>query len=275
MALSLNKIFFLTCFLFSFGLNAQEERVNDKDYHDESFKKFGKRTNQVAAWQIQNLKFGALVVRLQTNQRKIDAYRKIGQEKQAREVIAQTQFYNKLMIRAYIKKFDFCKVYFMYANYSDSLLKGVRKGIFIDSTLSVNPSIEMTEKFYMLAEKDHVYNSSIGFIKEDTAKYVTESGNTSIEAAMVLKNKYGHQLKSPFPFYIKRSYRKSSSFYVQTGRFQIDTGVFDDVEFTLSKDIKPEKQERYLEELNRALYNFYNRAQGTQVNDDSLKPFLY
>ncbi len=275
MAPSLNKIFFFCCILFSVGLNAQQERVSDKDYHDESFKKFGKRANQVAAWQIQNLKFGALVVRLQTNQRKIDAYRKIGQEKQAREVIAQTQFYNKLMIKAYEKKFDFCKVYFMYANYSDSLLKGIRKGIFIDSTLSVNPSIEMTEKFYMLAEKDHVYNSSIGFIKEDTAKYVTESGNTSIEAAMVLKNKYGHQLKSPFPFYIKRSYRKSSSFYIQIGRFQVYPGMFEDIEFALSKDIKPEKQERYLEELNRALFNFYNRAQGTQVNDASLKPFLY
>lgn len=275
MVLSLNRFLLVLFVLSSLVSKAQEERTGDKDYHDDTFKKYGKRAGQIAAWQIQNLKFGALVVRLQTNQRKIEAYRKIGQEKQALEVIAQTQFYNKLIIKAFNKKFDFCKVYFIYANCSDSLLKGVRQGIFVDTTLSVNPSIVMNEKFYILAERDRVYNSSIGFVKEDTAKYVSESGNSSIEAAMVLKNKYGHQLKSPFPFYIKKSYRKSSSFYIQVGSFQIDPGVFKEIEFSLSKDIKPEKQEFYLGQLNDALYKFYARAQGTQVSDPALKPFLY
>lgn len=262
--------------LISISLVAQEVPVNEREYHNkDQFKKYGKRADIVAAWQVQNLKFGAVVVRFQTNQRKIDGYRKLGQEKKALEVIAETEFYTKLMMKAYAKEFSFCKVYFMFAHSSDSLLKGVRKGIFIDTTLKVNESIVMNETFYILAEKDHVYNSTIGFVKEDTARYVNEVGNKTIDAAVVLKNKYGHQLKSPFPYFIKKSFIKSSSFYLQIGNVVISPGVIKEVKFYLSKDITPEKQGIYLRQLSETLQRFYQQSQGLQVNDPSIKPFLY
>lgn len=262
--------------LISISLVAQEVPVNEREYHNkDQFKKYGKRADIVAAWQVQNLKFGAVVVRFQTNQRKIDGYRKLGQEKKALEVIAETEFYTKLMMKAYAKEFSFCKVYFMFAHSSDSLLKGVRKGIFIDTTLKVNESIVMNETFYILAEKDHVYNSTIGFVKEDTARYVNEAGNKTIDAAVVLKNKYGHQLKSPFPYFIKKSFIKSSSFYLQIGNVVISPGVIKEVKFYLSKDITPEKQGIYLRQLSETLQRFYQQSQGLQVNDPSINPFLY
>src|SRR5690606_7913607 len=42
------------------------------------------------------------------------------------------------------------------------------------------------------------------FVPEDSAKFVTEHGNPTLEMAVVLKNKYGHQLKKPFPYRVQR-----------------------------------------------------------------------
>jgi hypothetical protein len=133
----------------------------------------------------------------------------------------------------------------------------------------------MTEKFYLLAEKDFIYNSSIGFVKEDTAKYVKENGDRSIEVAVVLKNKYGHQLKKPFPFYIKQAFLKSASKYENSVMLETAPGKFEKITFEISKDVTLEKQGEYLRELNDALLNFYKYNQGIQIDDKSLEPFLY
>jgi hypothetical protein len=60
-------------------------------------------------------------------------------------------------------------------------------------------------KFYLIAETDYVYNSSIGFVPEDSATTIREKGNpSSDEFPIVVKNKYGHQLKSPFPYSVSK-----------------------------------------------------------------------
>lgn len=254
----------------------QEKKRNERDYYKkEDFKKYGKRSSQVASWQIQNLKFGALVVRLQNNQRKIDAYRKIGNEDKALETQAFTQYYNRLVMNAYLSEFGFCKVYFIYAQSSDSLLKGVRKGFFLDTTLKVNRSIQMNESFYLLAEKDYVYNSSIGFVKEDSAKFVSETGAKTIEAPIVIKNKYGHQLKSPFPYYTSKAYSLKTQFFIMMYRVEVSEGVYKNVELQLSKEHTQKVQNGYVENMNGKLHYFYERCQGDQINDPALKPFLY
>ncbi len=271
----LNNLFYCFLFISAFSL-AQSGTSKVPEYHNkEQFKKFKKRANTVAAWQIQNLRFGALVVRLQNNQRKVDALKKAGQIDLANEVIASTQFYNKLMMRVYTKELKFCKVYFIYAQLSDSLLNGARTGIFLDSTLNVNPAINMTQNFYVIAEKDYVYNSSIGFVREDTARYVKETGNRTIDVAVVLKNKYGHQLKQPFPVFVKRAFLKSSSVYEAKETIQVSPNVFKEFSFLISKDVTFEKQSAYVMQLNTDLNLFYNKSQGTQINDPAIKPFLY
>jgi hypothetical protein len=103
--------------------------------------------------------------------------------------------------KAYRKNYTFSKLYFIYGQSNDSLLNGTRSGIFLDSNLIRDPAIVMTEDFYLIAETDNIYNSSIGFIEEDSARYVKERGpKTTTEASIVVKNKYRHQLKKPFPY---------------------------------------------------------------------------
>lgn len=190
--------------LLAFAALAQEERVSDKDYKEgEQFEQFSKKRKLVGAWQISRLKQGALVVRLKTNRLLIQSLLKQGKNLQAEQKRAEMLAINRNTMRAYLDHYTFSKVYFIYSNSSDSLFKGIRSNIFLDTTLSIDPEIEMKEPFYLLAERDYAYNSTIGFVPEDSASLQREKGNAVKEMALVVKNKYGHQLKRPFPYYQK------------------------------------------------------------------------
>lgn len=202
MELKLNKLYLLPVFLLVGGLAfAQEERIGDKDYKDgDQFEQFAKKRKLVSAWQISQLKEGALVVRLKTNNLLVNALLKQGKTLLAEQKRVEMLAINRNTMRAYLDHYNFSKLYFIYSNSSDSLLKGFRSNIFVDTAMTVNPSIVMTEKFYLLAERDQVYNSTIGFVPEDSASVQREKGNGAKEMAVVVKNKYGHQLKKPFPY---------------------------------------------------------------------------
>ncbi len=177
------------------------DRPDEKDYKNKKqFEKFNKRRAAIGAWQINRLKTGALVVRLRTNNLLINRLLKEGDTILAREKQIETAGINLNTIKAYTQNYTFSKVYFIYSGSSDSLLNGVRKNIFLDSNLRVDPNIVMNEDFYLLAERDQAYNSTIGFVKEDSARLVKEEGYGVKEMAVIVKNKYGHQLKKPFPY---------------------------------------------------------------------------
>lgn len=201
------KIFFLLLFFAGICVYKAQEKQDEifhdtKDYKDkEQFEKFRRRRMVVAGWQINQLKSGALVVRLKTSKKLIDALRAKGETVLADQKQLEQDAININTMRAYIDNYTFSKVYFMYSNYSDSLLKGKRSNMFLDTTLAVDPKIVMNEKFYLIAERDYSYNSSIGFVPEDSARVQIEKGNAIKEVPIVIKNKYGHQLKGPFPYY--------------------------------------------------------------------------
>lgn len=205
MAQWLNKFFAVLLFCFATGdlLLAQEPSKANKydDYKDkDQFKKFLKRRRVIGAWQINQLKTGALVVRLRTNARLIETLKVQGNTELARQKYFETYVMNKNTMMAYRNNYDFSKLYFIYSSSSDSLLKGARTGIFLDTALNVDPNIIMNEDFYLLAERDYVFNSSIGFVPIDSAEKQIERGNPGTEMIAVIKNKFGHQLKEPFPY---------------------------------------------------------------------------
>lgn len=215
---SLSKLFLL-CFVFLFNpgfsqVDGTEKNIHgDKDYKDPvQFENFRKKKGVIAAWQINQLKEGAIVVRLKTNKKLIDALREQENNELALEKEKEQYAVNVNTYHAYRDKLKFAKVYFILSNHTDSLLNGTRTGIFLDSTLKVDPTITMNEKFYLIAERDYGYNSSIGFVKEDSARKVIESGNPVREMAVILKNKYGHQLKGPFPYCIKEKNFSGASY---------------------------------------------------------------
>lgn len=192
----------LLCLFAENTLTAQQAASwSTEDYKDkDQFKKFLKRRRVIGAWQINELKKGALVVRLKTNARLIETLKAQGNTELANRKYFETYVMNKNLMMAYKKNYDFSHIYFIFSHSSDSLLKGQRSGIFLDTNLRVDPNIRLAEDFYLLAERDYSYNSSIGFVPLDSAGKQTERGNPGTEMFVVIKNKFGHQLKEPFPY---------------------------------------------------------------------------
>jgi hypothetical protein len=165
----------------------------------------------------------------------------------------------------------------------------------------------MTEKFYLLAERDYAYNSSIGFVPEDSASLAVERGNAVREMAVVVKNKYGHQLKRPFPYYETdqpgaRS-EENSSIFLYMGTYAIPFRIDKDgkvmslrsgknpvpgggIHFNYRDDILIVYIPKYLtyrrlslsiQSFNANLHRFYRGSPYSILGnpDPALKPFLY
>lgn len=172
-------------------------------YHqeDSSLAKFGKYHVNVGKAQIQLLKNGALLVRLKTNANTINRLKAAGNMDLATQVERETYLNNKAIVRAYIKEFNFCPVYFFNSDCSDSVKHKNLANIFVDSNLVINKSIVCNVSFYLVAEQGSIYNSSLGIVTEAQAPKAVERGTPSKEVFMVVKNRYFIQLHKPFPYF--------------------------------------------------------------------------
>jgi hypothetical protein len=205
MVQKLNKF---ACFVFVFLTTlcvAQNDGVKSPVYtdykSDTTYKNFDKLRYKVAYAQINALKKGALLIRLKTNNRAISKLKSVGNYDLATNLEKETELENKIIMSAYKKEFTFCPVYFFYSESSDSIRKNNLSGIFVDTTLQVNSSIVCNASFFLVAEQDGIYNSSLGLVPEPLAKTARESGSYSRDAPIVVKNKYFIQLHKPFPFF--------------------------------------------------------------------------
>lgn len=207
MALKLNKLFFILALSISFYSFAQENdgpkppKVTDYK-SDSSYNDFSNLRVQVAKAQINKLKNGgALLVRLKTNSNTISRLKAAGNIDLATQVERETYLTNKIIIGSYLQEFNFCPVYFFYSNYSDSVKNKKLNGILVDTNLQVNPSIVCKADFFLIAESDKVYNSSLGIVPIEDAPKAIQSGTPSREAPIVVKNRYFIQLHNPFPYF--------------------------------------------------------------------------
>jgi len=297
----LNKLFLGLALCLFMPLHAQNPNENNReqDYKNpDQFVHFGKRRKAVGAWQVHQLHTGALVVKLRTNHRAIQLLRNDGQVAAADQKMLETAAMNKSLMLAFMKTYTFSKVYFIYSHSGDSLFNGIRQGIFIDTSLTINKNIIMTESFYLVAESDRIYNSSIGFVNEANAESQLEKGNPSGgDALIVVKNKYGHQLKKPFPFsagngiVIKKVPAEVPMFLFGT-KVVFNVGQTNKVageevysnfnghklKLQLPKTYSPEIIEMIVSMFNYDLLNFYQRNSPPVENSpmhSEVKPFLY
>ncbi|MDQ3046254.1 MAG: hypothetical protein M3R27_01810 [Bacteroidota bacterium] len=147
-----------------------------------SFAASGQSSRETAHSTIKQLKGGALFVRLSTSQNLINAYIKNGKVKEAEEIRMKKEKENKEIAEAFKKEFHFCKVYFFYSDKSTDVKEGNYSKHLMNSDLQPDSTFM---GFYIIGEFD-------------------QSKNTGLDA-FILKNKNYEQLKSPFPFLIKRN----------------------------------------------------------------------
>lgn len=234
MAPKLNNLVFILILFYSVAGISQEGTTQKANNYkaDSSFLKFNTLRFSVAKAQINLLKKeGVLLVRLKTNANTINRLKNAGNIDLATQVERETYLNNKAIVRAYNKEFNFCPVYFFYSNYSDSVKHKKLDNIFVDSTLSVNPSIVCNASFYLIAEQGSIYESSLGIVSESQAPYAIEKGIASKEMAIVVKNRYFIQLHKPFPYYqagysikkygefVKKFNKELQSFYTKNSSY--------------------------------------------------------
>lgn len=276
MVRSLNR--FISCFLFLVSClgyaqlpRDAQDQFRPKDYKDQDqFRHYGKRRKAVAKWQINQLKNGALVVRLHSSKTLIESLKKMGKADLATQKEYETYAFNKNVVKAFKSCYTFSKVYFFFGDNTDTLLNGARSGIFLDTNLTVDNSIVMNEPFYMMLEKDDIYNSSIGFVEEDTARYITEKGTITDHANyLIMKNKYGHQVKAPFPV-------SAGGYTDDAGSEYVYKPVGDKwVHIAVPKIYRINRMCAFAENLSDRLTSFYEANKGYEVKDPKIKPFLY
>jgi hypothetical protein len=185
-ALSLNCLFLL---FFPICLFAQPT-FKSKDKKLESFEA------------VKEMKYsGVLVVRLKTNYVKICALEKelsnpalkAAKKKRIQGILAETinrrDALNETMAAAFLDSFSFCPVFLSYDTSANSLKNGIRKGIFLNNSLQIDPDISIPDT-----------------AKVFIAYYHDKSGNYPSDGLMVRKLR--SELNEPFPHYtaVKESF---------------------------------------------------------------------
>ncbi len=155
----------------------------------------------IATQQIKDLKNGALVVRLKTNDRSIEAYRKSGRAELADKLVEENRIQNQKLADAFRSFFDYCKVYFIYAKSTNALLKS-EPGIFLNDTLAVDSSIRLSEKYFFIAEYGTITSNALTDEYHYKGVYHTEpSASASSTSVIFISDTSLSQLREPFPFY--------------------------------------------------------------------------
>ena len=221
-----NKLLYFIILLFSSLIAFSQETEegvkppkveNYNGNNDSTFKNFARFRDDVAKAQINALKDGgALLVRLKTNYSAISKLKAAGQADLATQMERETFLTNKAIVRGFSSQFTFCPVYFFYSNVSDSVKHKSLTGIFLDTNLTVDPTITCRSDFYLVAEQGTLYSSSLGLLTEAEAARAREEGTGVKDFAIVVKNRYFIQLHKPFPYFQKGYKIKQYHTYVKS-----------------------------------------------------------
>jgi hypothetical protein len=113
-----------------------------------------------ASQTLRNLIDGSVIVRLKTNQKSIDAYRKNGRNDIADKIEIDRRVQNEKIYSAFVNHFRFCKVYFIYAKDTKALLDSNQK-VFLNRRLEYDTTLVMTDTNFIFCE----YGSAESFSK--------------------------------------------------------------------------------------------------------------
>ncbi|GIV31629.1 MAG: hypothetical protein KatS3mg029_0980 [Saprospiraceae bacterium] len=160
---------------------------------EEPFDTLGRENRiQKAAAAIEALHDGVLIVRLSSNQRKIEALsgqlatpnlsekQRLRLQQQLDQTRQLTRTENEGLVRAFRKYFDFTKVLFMYDTAVWQLRQGRQSGFFLDDSLRVDPRISLENKPWRMA------------------RYGSSSGMSTRKSIAALDRKF-RELPPPFP----------------------------------------------------------------------------
>ena len=190
-----------------------------------------------AAAAIQDLKDGVLVVRLRSDQRKIEALQ--GQlatpnlkekyrtrlKKMLDDTRRENETENKSLVAAFREHFDFTDVLFMYDTATYLLKNGQKEGFFLNDSLQVDPHLSLQGRTFRLVrfgsksgmkQRKSLIGMDLNF-RDLPAPFPT-SGNVSFWEGIVLIFKKDKNWKSDYHFHVSRFNDQLHKFYEKCRR---------------------------------------------------------
>lgn len=189
---------------------------------------------------IQKLKDGALILPLKSDRFKLAAYQriidsqtasesaKLRAEKMKSESNTARNLLNKNLISAFLEKFDFTEVYFIYDSSTTKLISGHREGIFLNEKGVHDPSISLDKSDFFIFRAGRLDPSDFAAVDS----YIMFDSNSE-------------PLTDPFPYYIST--------------VQIIKGIKNMGKESFNEAVMPDLLAR---NLNRNLAKFYKRSFG-------------
>ncbi|MGB1205733.1 MAG: hypothetical protein ACPG5B_08815 [Chitinophagales bacterium] len=200
---------FLLCFFFSKNNFAQEKETTSifpSNYNGTMPENYRQMRREEAITNINNLKEGALLVRLKTRSKSLKAYEKAGASYLVKKIKKERDAENQKIVNLFNEYFDFCPIYFFYTDDTERLLSGEHKGIFLDDKLKKDKAIVLDKDFFLIAEfgvllEEKIWADSAVLAANQNKMYQHQALNKVI----VIKDKNLEQLKRPFPLYVRAS----------------------------------------------------------------------
>lgn len=144
---------------------------------------------------LQQLKNGALIIRIPSNQNKIKALTELANKAEASEVEREraasllestqneTAAASVIIQTTFANFFKFTQCYFMFDKDTDQLSKGERQGYLLDEQLQYSSTITL--------DVDHFFVLDIGY---------TDPANSARSYALIIKDQGFKELTAPFPY---------------------------------------------------------------------------
>lgn len=193
---------FILILLFSLTLNlsfAQEKKITIK------------KRKAIAAYQINSLREGILLVRLISGNHRDSLLRAHGKIEMAKQFLAQKQKENKALINFFKTYYNFSHVLFFYSSQSNEVERGdLEKVDFLDENLQTYKSDKWKGKGIFVAEVAKLESNPNSKFQD----YYTAATDTTFEVrksysnhdnfgfeALVFKDHQFNQLRRPFPYY--------------------------------------------------------------------------
>ncbi len=195
-----------------------------------SNQEFRDKMSEKAKKDIQELKEGVLLVRINSRSKEINYYKKYANFKKANSIETKTKAFNKELIKAFRASIDICPVYFFEDTFSTTIFTGdIDKVIFYTDSLTLYPTLKISKANFFIAELGVTEGDTTGF-RNDYFISTNENG-TSREARMykegnlnisafVIRDRRFVMLHGPFPYYAKIM-RKTPSFQKMTKKLLV------------------------------------------------------
>lgn len=188
---------------------------------------------------IRNLAEGVLVIRLESNRKKIEkltellaqkdlsAKNRKNLQRQLDETLAETKERNILLMNNFVEIYNFSEVLFTYDFATEKLSAGEQEGYFLNRDLEIDPTLSLSDRKYLT-------------LRFGTTDMATTSG---IEGLIITDDKL-QDLTTPFPYAFKDG-----------GFMYIFDRLFD------NNNAAARHYPRLIEKINKKLKKYYNEVE--------------